>query len=934
MVANPPQLAGPNGTNSQDTHQAQDRRAATLPHQDRRQFFEKGAVVLNQGVRDRSTDFGRDAVLDPSRTARPQMAAMVATVFPDLATSQSSQSGAFQKAFENPALIRSFLINPQETAYFLMQRFPEMSDVILKNMPFQKIGNHLEPNVYSGLYRHISDEVGRGVRAHDSGVRREMGKLLSSFMVASVGGSSGMETKAYELLRNRIEKPGFNKEAERIEYRIAKLMTSPQARQDLKEAQGLAGLGALPGTPQPSFVQPQPIQPPIQPVNQPDPRSAIPASTGGSGNPVDLKPGTVPGIAPVQSPIIAPLPPSTVVPSSVTSSPAIRESIPGGSATAVAPSTVAVAEGTNGKGSTPVPPATTSPAPQTSNMISERERMLQDQVAQLQAQLNKQASTPVTPAPVATPAPSADVDQLRQQNKDLNERLATVEKTLTELASKNAALEQENKELKAKVLDLQKQNEALKKSQKQEPAPADKQSTEQKQALSDQQIKERAKQVYGAKGYPMDDPEAVYSALADLKAADQARLSATFKKEYSQDLDAYIAGYLGASELGIVMKLREGSRPGTEDAIKVYNILNGWTEKTELTQALKGKTIEEVAAMAKEYEYLTGQSFKDAIKSEFWFESDRKPFLDAFDRADNGVKHVEGGSPVFKQAHQSISSLSPNATIAEAREWAAKNRALYESLGATPGNQAEFISYLQKVHGFKKDQGIVNPVEFFNEKIADAAVREIASAVIYKPVRSYPSAPVSGPTTTSIAEPDREKIGKIVDSLSDLPDVQGLVRNHPDVNKLALETKPAAPKAEAPVSAPKENDPAPVIAPVAPPQATPQMKVDPPKMETQVRVTPSSSLPQLVDLLNSGKGDVQEFLLSNKTDLFARTDEEVTKAFRQVNPAKMERFAGSLKYAHTALNTGIVSMDGFTKNDITRLGQVAALAKKVSEETH
>jgi TolA-binding protein len=578
------------------------------------------------------------------------MAAMVATVFPDLATSQSSQSGAFLRAFENPALVRSYLINPQETAYFLMQRFPEMSDVILKNMPFQKIGNHLEPNVYSGLYRHISEEVGRGVRAHDSGVRREMDKLLSSFMIASLGGSSGMETKAYELLRNRIEKPGFNKEAERIEHRIAKLMTSPQARQDLKEAQGLAGLGALPATVQLPSVQPQPFQPQIPqtqipPVHQPDPRSAIPTSTGGSVNPVDLKPGTVPGIAPIQPPFIPPLPPSTVVPSSVTSSPAIRESIPGGSATVVAPSTVAVAEGTNAKGATPVPPATTSPAPQTPNMISERERMLQDQVAQLQAQLNKQASTPVTPAPVATPAPSADVDQLRQQNKDLNERLAKVEKTLTELASKNAALEQENKELKTKVLELQRQNEELKKSPKLETPPADSPRTEPKKALTNEQIQE-------------------------------------------------------------------------------------------------------------------------------------------------------------------------------------------------------------------------------NEK------------------------------------------------------------------KLALETKPAAPKAEAPVSAPKENDPAPVIAPVAPPQATPQMKVDPPKMETQVRVTPSSSLPQLVDLLNSGKGDVQEFLLSNKTDLFARTDEEVTKAFRQVNPAKMERFAGSLKYAHTALNTGIVSMDGFTKNDITRLGQVAALAKKVSEETH
>jgi NifU-like protein involved in Fe-S cluster formation len=417
--------------------------------------------------------------------------------------------------------------------------------------------------------------------------------------------------------------------------------------------------------------------------------------------------------------------------------------------------------------------------------------MLQEQVTQLEARVKKEASTPVTPAPPAAPAPSAEMEQLKKENKDLSDRLAKVEKTMDEILKKNSALEKENAELKAKVAELEKRNAELEKAQKQETPPAEKQNTEAKQALTDEQIKERAKELHDAIGYFTDDEAKVYSSLSGLSAADQGRLSVAFKKEYGEDMDAYIADSLDETDLAIVMKLREGSRPGTEDATKVYNIFNGWTNKDDLTQALKGKSVEEIAAMAKEYEYITGESFQDAVKSEFLFESDRKPFLDIANHAQEALQLVENGSPVFKRAHQAVSSLSPDASIDEARAWATKNRALYEGLGATPGNQEQFVDYLKTVHGFKKEEPNVDPGEFFNQKIADTAVREIANAVTYRTIRSFPTVVGGGAAPITVPEPDLKKIEEIYTSLSDLPQVQGLIKKHPDVKRFALGAKPS-----------------------------------------------------------------------------------------------------------------------------------------------
>jgi hypothetical protein len=841
------------------------------------------------------------------------MMAMISTVFPELAVSQSSQRDSFVKAFENPALIRSYLINPQETAHYLMQRFPEMSEVILKNMPFQKIGGNLEPNVHSGLYRRISEEVFSGVKPRDSFVRKEMDKLLSSFIGVSIGGSKGMETKAYEFLRNSIDNPGFTREGKRIEHRMADLMNSRQARQDLKEAQGLAAMGALPATAQPFVAQPPPgisQQQQLQSVSAL--RNGVPAnsstSTGGVGAP-EQREVTPKGAEP-------PSPPSNVIPSSPQQPPSMRESVPASSSE---------------------PQAATPPAP-AKNEISATEQMLRDQIAQLEARLRRQAETSVAPLVTEskpTAAPSAELDQLRQQNKELSDRLSKIEQNVQALVDKNTALEKENSDLKIKVADLERRNSELEKRDKQEPPAQKKESVEPSKGLSDHEIKERAKAVHDELGYFTlnENEEAIYSHLSSLSAADHRRLSDAFLKEYGEDMNAYLSRDLDRSEMAIVSKLQQGSRPGTTEAIKVYNILQGWTEKSELTQALKGKTPEELVAMGTEFEYLTGQSFQDAIKSQFWFESDRKAFLEGFDRAKEVVKVVDEGSPELREVHRSLSSLGIEASISETRDWATKNLELYNTVGSTSAGQREFVSYLKKAYGLKESEETINPSLFFNQKIAESAMREISSATTPQTIRPMPMGPGAAPAPITVQEPDREKIGKIVESLSDLPEVQDLVRNHPDVKKLGLVSKPEGDKSQQPAPAPKQTEPSTPAPSVSGPQQPESRKTTPETVET-TKMTASPVLDELVHILNTGNGDVRSYLLDNKTDLFARTDEEVVTAFRRVNTAQMGRFAGSLRNAHMALDSGAIEMSSFTKADITRLGQVAALAKKVSEEAH
>ena len=228
----------------------------------------KGAEVLKDGkFGHQHAETGTPAPLDYRRHADQSMMAVVSVMMPELSQSRSSQAAALMKEFENPAVVRAYLINPEKTAQLLGQRFPEMRETLHKNVPFTTEGKDLRENAGSGLYKRVQQEVNAGETAKGSRVREYMDKLL-----ISVGASGGMETKAYELIRNRIENKEFNAEGSRIEHDIGIAMKSRRAGEDLKQVAAIAYQSER--TTPPSMRAPATTTQPAQP------NLGIPTTTG------------------------------------------------------------------------------------------------------------------------------------------------------------------------------------------------------------------------------------------------------------------------------------------------------------------------------------------------------------------------------------------------------------------------------------------------------------------------------------------------------------------------------------------------------------------------------------------------------------------------------------------------------------------------------
>jgi hypothetical protein len=270
-----------------------------------------GQVLQDPNFGKRPNDYGRDAVLDPMRQAKPEMMAVVSVMIPELSNTRSPQAAALMREFENPAVLRSYLINPEKTAQLLGQKYPDMRDALSKNAPFVQEGSHLRENKSSGLYARISQEVAQGINPDKSFVRHHMDKLLSSPIPAALGGSAGLETQAYELLRNRAENKDFNAAGARIEHTISKLMRSPRAREDLKE---VAGLASARPSPQTQTGKPAPTA--SQPVKEAAPQPGVPTTTGKQvQGPLKPVAGPTPGAA--AQPQMAAPPASTELPKMV-----------------------------------------------------------------------------------------------------------------------------------------------------------------------------------------------------------------------------------------------------------------------------------------------------------------------------------------------------------------------------------------------------------------------------------------------------------------------------------------------------------------------------------------------------------------------------------------------------------------------------------------
>lgn len=680
----------------------------------------KGAEVLNQGVKDRSGDFGRDAIGDPSRQARPQMIAMISAVLPELSTSQSPQRDAFLKAFENPALIRSYLINPQETTAYLSQRFPDMKGTLEKNMPFQKVGAHIEVNKDSAMYERVKQEVQIGLKPSDSFIQREMNNLLYTPFGASIGGSSGMETKAYEIVRNRIEtNDQFNKAAERIELRMSKLMTSPQAMQDLKEAKGLAAMGPLgastgtrpaqTGVPTTTGASVQGDLKPVQgniKVSQTAPVGGVPTTTGATvqgalkpvvpSQPTISVQATVPG-APLTVPAIA-----AGVAGATLTPPGI--SVPGIAATTAIAGVGLTATTPGIQAKIPVPEATKPPvveakpqvpsAPAAGGVPTTDGTKVQGDLKPVSPTNTAPDTKPdqakdLKPAPATTPSPVNE--QITQENKQLTETIAKLNATL---AKNNAAMEAMTKKLQE--------------------TEARSIAAETKAAAAEANLKESAAQNAAL--------------MKRLEESDRRAARAELRNEVNDQLRDKGQKVAGSKEL--------------DEAVKALSK----PDQKELPSA------DEVVAKVTEAREATKQ------------------------------REVEIRKETARKINESMSKLPAEPSIKQTREWTDSNMQLFTSLD--PQGQKAFVNYIQNVYKFQQERETFEPMAFFTRKIADAAVVELKGATraeTFRPRTTYPGQP---PEPITVYPPDMVKIAEVLRSIDDLPKVRIFVQANPELTNL------------------------------------------------------------------------------------------------------------------------------------------------------
>jgi hypothetical protein len=303
-----------------------------------------------------------------------------------------------------------------------------------------------------------------------------MDKLLSSAIPASLGGSAGLETKAYELLRNRAENPSFNQEGARIEHTIAKLMKSPQAREDLKEVAGIAAER----TAVPTKAQHQSQNQPQQAKGAP-PTTGVPTTTGQQVQ-GPLKQVSAPAPGPVEQPQISAPPPPSALPKMV---PATEPILAGANKSGggivipeIKPAGVPTTNGTTITGPLqPVNPSTPSaPRPPLMSAINPTTEVkpavvpvigggvVQGELKMVPPSAPVPTVAPTTePKPASTPElkPTAPLpDQLlKAQNQQMEATIARLEDTLKKATDTTEAMMKKAQESEARNADLLKRLE-------------------------------------------------------------------------------------------------------------------------------------------------------------------------------------------------------------------------------------------------------------------------------------------------------------------------------------------------------------------------------------------------------------------------------------------------------------------------------------------
>ena len=191
----------------------------------------KGAELLN----DRKFGKGREsgqAPLDESRMKHGTALKATERLFP-LAELEQKTRTDLVSLFQNPAVVRAFVTNPDKTIQAITSTLPHLRAPLEKHAPFSNKGDTLEINIESRMYTTIQREIASGIPSAELSRVSALKDSLDHLLAAGFGSAAGSEMASYKLLRSFAEGGPLTTSTLRAAQRLDSAMDSQRARSDL-----------------------------------------------------------------------------------------------------------------------------------------------------------------------------------------------------------------------------------------------------------------------------------------------------------------------------------------------------------------------------------------------------------------------------------------------------------------------------------------------------------------------------------------------------------------------------------------------------------------------------------------------------------------------------------------------------------------------------
>lgn len=198
----------------------------------------KGAELLN----DRNFGKGREsgqAPLDGSRMKHGTALKATERIFPLAELDQKTRTDLVT-LFQNPAVVRAFVTNPDKTIQTITSTLPHLRAPLEKHAPFSHKGDNLEINTESKMFTTIQREIASGIPSAELCRVSALKDSLDHLLAAGFGSAAGSEMASYKLLRSFAEGGPLATATLRAAQRLDSAMDSQRARADLAIVRGLS----------------------------------------------------------------------------------------------------------------------------------------------------------------------------------------------------------------------------------------------------------------------------------------------------------------------------------------------------------------------------------------------------------------------------------------------------------------------------------------------------------------------------------------------------------------------------------------------------------------------------------------------------------------------------------------------------------------------